>query len=475
MAELIAWRVSLLLFLLQFATRRSASSVSPRWLSELPRAWQYGETQEAAIAGVARCMHPEQSDNELFNGHWIDELDAAVSSTRNHRYSSQPQTSKRPLKTLVDTFGETVGTIAPWHRAAVITSGLDDVIYGSQDMDYPNSRCFTHNYSSDAVDDEHGCNLFKKSFSRLQGLQTCIVDALRADSSWLAYRRVAKGILAGRPIGSRAGVDNPRTISEEDLIPTSVHDISRKLGNCVADGTCVIFDAIRRADEIVKNVAYKDWTGGSREILDLHQEVARKIQETVTVPGTWRRPRRLPSIFGGKKRYALDTLPLLDRTVETIRDKCFFLDYPVPKHITEPLPEPVRVLKRSLPCWNMMYDQVEVAGFPEKPVSNAITMWSPELRPSHRGREQNLGGSPVLCGRAAIGMVAYHTAYRTQTYALTPLCVIDPVDVISWKGCMTADYYNCVCMEKCFVRALVDRMCELVDSCCTKFKYSEYV
>merc|ERR1719277_2483055 len=82
----------------------------------------------------------------------------------------------------------------PWHRAMVLDTDRSKQV--PQGMDYEDSRCFMFDYNatdSGNNGDPHGCGLFRRSFSRLKALRTCIVKELGASPTWTVFR-VAAGL-----------------------------------------------------------------------------------------------------------------------------------------------------------------------------------------------------------------------------------------------------------------------------------------
>merc|ERR1719160_1198293 len=88
---------------------------------------------------------------------------------------------------------------------------------------WPDSACFRYNYTAlSGEPDLAGCRAFRKTFEPLANLRACIVPKLRADSKWRSHRST---------------------------------QWSKWCRNGFPD--CEDYDTLRRAEEIIKSVAFK--------------------------------------------------------------------------------------------------------------------------------------------------------------------------------------------------------------------------
>jgi len=391
---------------------------------ELPKdegAWKHSETRKVAYEEIGRCYDPGRDwDVSTAEGEaaWEAPLKSAVQSARGLPEMPHAQALKRPI----NRYAQKVGPLAqllPWHRAVGLTSQRRTEAPPGQFM--ADSHCFLFDYESfrEGDPDPHGCGFFRRSFQPLQQLRQCIVKKLEADPAWQAYTATAGRILGALRDHSRV-TDNPAVLDEEE----------RTIAQASVD---VAFDSIRRADEIVKTVAFKPWeamTAGEAAKL-----VEQKISKTVVTTSK--------------------TAVLGKETVEAIRKECFL----VSGEDAAALPERTVTLKRALPCYELMWDQVEVAGAPEQPMSNAITMWDKSL--VEPARVEMDYDTPPVCARAAVALVVEKQKRAPERYSSTSCIAKAP----SWKDCMAPKNFNCICFQMCWRRAL-ERVCEVEPGCC---------
>ncbi|CAK0835097.1 unnamed protein product [Prorocentrum cordatum] len=283
------------------------------------------------------------------------------------------------------------------------------------------SHCFLFDYQGfkEGDPDPHGCGFFRRSFQPLQQLRRCVVEKLEADPDWRAYNATASRIFAARRDGSRK-VDNPAVVDEEERV--------------MAEASInVALDSIRRADEIIKSVSFKPWeamtTGEAAKVVEA------KISKTIITTST--------------------TTVLKQETVQSIRTECFL----VAGEATAALPERTATLKRALPCYQLMWDQIEVAGAPEQPMSNAVTMWDKSL--IDLGHVEKDYDTPPVCARAAVALVAEKQKRAPGGYSAANCLTSAP----RWKDCTAPTSFNCICFQYCWRRAL-ERMCEIEPACC---------
>lgn len=199
-----------------------------------------------------------------------------------------------------------------------------------------------------------------------------------------------------------------------------------------------VVDAYQRADEMVKYVAFKKWAHMNAGLIDL---VERKI-------GT--------SINGAE---------LEPEVVTSIRATCFKVtsdDYSL-------LPPAAQVLRRALPCLPLMWDSVEVGGHPHKPVSNAIATWDAGFK-SPPTVKADFPETPAVCGRVAMSLVLRPVVHARKGKYRATSCIHG---TMKWQDCLSLDYYNCICLEKCWVAAL-QRACELAPGCCANTDKAVY-
>eukprot|EP00929_Paragymnodinium_shiwhaense_P068670 TRINITY_DN3457_c0_g2_i1.p1 TRINITY_DN3457_c0_g2~~TRINITY_DN3457_c0_g2_i1.p1 ORF type:complete len:429 (-),score=45.21 TRINITY_DN3457_c0_g2_i1:350-1636(-) len=380
-------------------------------------AWQYEATRQVIHENIGTCYDPQRpwSLQSLGAGQpaeWEAAFNEAVMRGRASG-TSHAQTLERRLQS----FGG-LSKILPYHRAVALTSNRDTLIPEGQYL--PDSHCFEFDYSSyrPGDPDPHGCAFFKKSFQPLQKMRRCIISKLNSSPTWLKYKAVADEIRADRKTGSMVG-ENTQVVGNDET--TWNVDVA------------VLFDSIRRADEMVKQVSFKDWQNWPSGVI---KEVERKIKRTVIT----------------KSRTSL----LEAETVTAIREECFL----VTADSIPDMPNGAEafMLKNAMPCYQLMWDQVEVAGAPELPTSNAATMWDPAMKhPSRLDKEHYV---PPICARAALSLVA-EKQKRGGKYSMFHCLFKCP----SWETCMAPKAFNCICLACCWQAAL-RRMCELNAGCC---------
>jgi len=374
------------------------------------------ETRRLARTELASCIDPIAEPSLVGPTPWLDELQAAVEEAASGRDGSSPHSQSiwRPL----DGFAEAAVGIPtgnylsdkrlPYHRPMALTSNRSESV--APGMDYEDSRCFLFDYDAEpgSIPDPHGCGLFRRSFSRLKALRQCIVGELESSEKWLQYRRLASG---GEPA------------EDEVEIAKQIREVIGRYINPT------ILDANSRADEMVKYVAFKDWSSLESGIIGL---VNRKIAETIS-------------------EFALEP-----QTVDQVRVKCFMVE----EDSYSTLHGEAKVLKRALPCQSLMWDTTEVSGLPHKPMSNGPSNYDQRLRAPASVRA-DFTETPPVCGRIAVALMQRPITRAAKGYSPTT-CL---VGMMSWKGCMSLSTFNCICAEKCWVSAL-KQACHLGTGCC---------
>lgn len=311
------------------------------------------------------------------------------------------QVLKQPLKMLGP-----VRTLAPYHRSVALTS--DRQMHVPEGQSYADSHCFTFDYNDSQVADRHGCWFFRRSFRRLQTLRRCILAELDASSAWRKYVEIAGKMKAGNMDGNETLVDGDGAATEM--------------------GKSRPFDSIRRADEIIKSVAFKSWETWDEGI---KREIEKKISKTVITK---------------TKKGVLEPA-----RITSIRHSCFLVD----SDGADDLSAEAVILKRSLPCYQLMWDQIEVSGGPHQPTSNAITGID------RRTRVEKDYVVPPVCARAAMSLVAEKQKRAPKGYSAKSCTMNCP----SWKSCTAPKHFNCICLACCWQKAL-RRICEINSGCC---------
>eukprot|EP00930_Biecheleria_cincta_P027622 TRINITY_DN19373_c0_g1_i1.p1 TRINITY_DN19373_c0_g1~~TRINITY_DN19373_c0_g1_i1.p1 ORF type:complete len:419 (+),score=64.83 TRINITY_DN19373_c0_g1_i1:46-1302(+) len=386
-------------------------------------AWGDEETKQLVYEQIGRCRDP--GNRWTWNGQaeaeWEPAFGEAVKQARADPNGPHAQTLQRPLKS---TFGF-LASFLPYHAALQLTT--DRMKKVSEGQFSPDSHCFAFDYKnfSPGDADPHGCGFFKKSFQPLQKLRQCITHKLESSINWKAYKAVANKIRAAERDGRK------------DRIDLSIRDDN---GATIANATGkweVAYDSIRRADEMVKSVSFKDWQ--ELDMKSIKKEVQRKIKTTVTT---------------NTKQSVLD-----DDTIAAIRRDCFLISDDV--SADNQIPRELATLKNAMPCYDLMWDQVEVPGAPQQPFVNAINMWEPPLLSTTTVKQEHY--VPPVCARAAVALVADRQKRAPGKYkalSCTHKCR-------SWRSCMHPSHFNCICFACCFQNAL-RRLCEIDDGCCDK-------
>jgi len=398
---------------------KGVSSVFPRDTED----WERVETHQVVFEEIGRCYDPDVDwsgvTHPVEDVPWENDFDKAVKASRLlSEQMPHSQLLHRPLTTAVKKVG-LFARMLPHHQAVSLTTDRLKIVPEGQS--WADSHCFAFDYSKDNVEDPHGCGFFRKSFQPLQKLRRCILERLDKSSEWKAYAAMSRNVVAGRSKAARE-VDNPLEVEDydEDLL----------------NGTDIVkytFDGIRRADEMIKYVAFKDWQSIGTGIIN---EVERKIAETIIT--------------------ADDSALLEEEIVSNIRSDCFL----VKADTWEGISQPAKSLKRSLPCYQLMWDQVEVSGGREKPLSNAITMWDESLR--YPSQTLTDFATPPVCSRAAVALIAERTKNAPEKFSNTA-CLTKGEK--SWYKCLHPRHFNCICFGHCYKRAL-EKMCEVNSGCC---------
>lgn len=401
-------------------------------------AWKYNMTHWLAREQLGKCINPELPHDSLA---WLEELRLAASNAKPvHEFNAQ--TWYRPL---YRTFGS-VAFHLPYHRAVILTSGRHtDVSEGS---DYPGARCHDFDYSAPAgsIPDPHGCGLFRRSFSRLQKLRTCATAALGKSPKWAAYRQMAKMIRANRAPHSR-DVASPDEIQAGDFVDDP--DFREVVRACARSHKCVLMDASRRVDEMIKYLSFQDWASKGRP---WRTWVEGKVRYTASIF----REKDAEGDLGAKH------LGIEKEVVDDIVENCFGVPPGADGMTYDELPRETRLLERSLSCNAIMLDQVEVPGAPQPPVVDAATMWDDSLLNPAILLYDLKSTSPV-CGRAAAAMAVFGQTHAKQGYSVTQCMTGLPYK--PWRDCMGEGGFNCICFEMCW-RGALRRLCDLAQGCC---------
>mmetsp|Transcript_7071 Transcript_7071/g.11399 ORF Transcript_7071/g.11399 Transcript_7071/m.11399 type:complete len:430 (+) Transcript_7071:62-1351(+) len=385
-----------------------------------PHDWESTpETSQVVYQEIGRCYDPDGDWSTPLPESipWAADFNAAVEATHGLGDTMpNAQVLSRPLTTLVKKMGSWA-KVMPWHSAAAITNDrMTDV---GENQFYADSHCFRFDYTQAGIEDPHGCGFFRKSFQPLQALRQCVLGKLEQSANWKVYEKISKRVVAKRRGGVR-DVENPMELDDDE----------EKFFEGIAKFT---FDGIRRVDEMIKYASSADW-----EALDdgLIAKLESQISKTIITK---------------------DNQALLEKDiVSSIRKDCFSVE----KDTWAELSGPAKTLKRAMPCYQLMWDQIEVSGGAEEPFSNGIAMFDPSLR---YGSEVTYDiKSPPVCARAAVALIADRTKSAPRGYNLKACLVKDGK---SWPKCLRPNSYNCICFTHCFRRAL-EKMCEFNAGCC---------
>lgn len=407
--------------------------------SRLPHngAWKYDKTHWLAREQLGKCIHPEL---EYENLTWLDELrDASSKARQTQEFHSQSW--DRPLTSI---FGK-IADYLPHHRAIILTSGRYTRKDIPEGLDYPGSRCYDFDYDAPAnsIPDPHGCSLFRHSFSRLKKLRTCVVGALEKSPRWLAYRQMVRTILARRTPNS-TNVENPDAIQIGDEI---VDEELQNIGTaCRSNSKCVLVDAFRRVDEMIKYLNFQSWVTQKKP---LRTWVESKVRYTASI---YNEGADQPKQLG-----------IEQDVVDTIVESCFGVPKDADSMTYDQLPKETKLLERSLSCNAIMLDQIHVPGAPQPPVTDAVTMWDPLL--ANKGKLLfDLKSTTPVCGRAAAAMAIYGQTHSKKGYTIKE-CTMGTSEDKPWKECADVSGFNCICLELCWRKAL-QRVCDIAPSCC---------
>jgi len=364
------------------------------------------------------------------------------------------------------------------HRAVVLTTQRNTAVPKDTDLDYPLPKCYQFKYDSvpGSVPDPNGCRVFQRSFSKLKTLKQCIVGKLHGSPMWRAYRQVVRQIRAGRSDGS-SYASSPAALTVDDL--TKLRDHMRRtkqekhyfeflddFQKCAESSNCVLLDAVRRADEMIKYLSFKDWSSVDKP---LKQWVADKVQYSASVYHE-AAPIGIPLkrwvegfIWKPKVTRNQDLEP---EVIDGIVRDCFG----VSGDSYGELPDHVQHLERSLVCNPLMMDSLEVPGAPEPPLVDASTMWDKTL--GAQGMiKWDLQNTPPVCGRAAAMLAGWPQIHASNGYAVRR-CMTE--ESRRWSKCAVSEHFNCICFEQCW-RAALRRVCELTaGECCGDFDQLEY-
>jgi len=316
-----------------------------------------------------------------------------------------------------------------WHRAIGLTSRLTEHVPHGEFL--PDSRCFEFDYDDKSALDPDGCRLFRASFHRIQRLHRCIQGKLRASVAWTRTKLFADVVRMRRALVQSQ--ENASSVSQ-DLVTMHDKGWNETMSKCAEkEWKCKVFDLLRRTDEIIKNVGFQDWAR-LKPGQSLASFIDRKIMATVaTTPA------------------GSDLEP---EVVAAIRSDCFL----VTEQAWEKLSEEARTLKQALPCMDAMWDSLEVAAAPERPLSNAAANWD-EVRGYAVSFKSNFSEVPSVCARAAAMLVTEQTKLAPKGYGVVPIW--NP----RWSWCLRPDVFNCISFARCWEQAL-DRVCELNEACC---------
>ena len=110
----------------------------------------------------------------------------------------------------------------------------------------------TTGYEDTTSPDANGCRFFAASFTRVKQVHRCIERKLSDSASWqrsLLFGRTLRRKITAQYSGETVAVDaEPVPLDrEEDAL----------LRRCLKSG-CKTYDTLRRADEIIKSVSFKD-------------------------------------------------------------------------------------------------------------------------------------------------------------------------------------------------------------------------
>lgn len=358
---------------------------------------------------------------------WEAAFAKQVELVRNSTVADLPhaQTLQRPVNAFVKMLGPLSGLAfaLPEHGAVALTNQRSDFIPEGQT--YADSHCFQFDYAGfkEGDADPHGCGFFRKSFQPLKELRQCIIGKLQGSPAWSAYRRISNRIHSKRKDNSKV-VDDPLAVDAEE------EEEERKLSG--SDRLVkMTFDDIRRADEIIKSVSSEAWAA------EVVEHVESKIAQTIITR---------------------DHDSVMEKDVVTsIREDCFHVEAAA---TLATLKASALTLRRALPCQFMMWDQVEVAGEPDKPLSNAITMWDDKLK--YKGRVKIEHDTPPVCARAALSLISEQTRHAPEGYKMQGCSMSGSK---SWQKCLHPNSYNCICFYLCWGRAL-EQLCTINPSCC---------
>lgn len=369
--------------------------------------WLTGEKEEdlAELAlRVGACLDPDAPEAALAGMKTLGQISEDARAGRAAGFSAQLLSTPIDLKMS----GVQLGKAIPHLIAGLAPMGEQVSQTADNPQGVPDAACFTHPYSaSQGTPDPFGCRTFRKSFEPVAELRACIVPKLKADAKWQAHRTKAKAVKNGT--SSKAGA----TWSEW----------------CTAAfPDCEDYDTLRRAEDIIKGVAFKELPGDAGEY---HVHFVRKA---------------------GSSKVLEEGAELEEKTAEAIANECFKASDP----------EAAQDLWKRSQCLPLMYNSLEWGAMG---IFDAAVKY---YNPPHANNDQpkvvkTHQGVPPVCARLAAGLIA-------QPFEHTRFGIIanwrNAARQWTWhEHCLHPKKGNCRLFATCWQKA-IKRVCALEDSCC---------
>eukprot|EP00746_Dinoflagellata_sp_MGD_P146624 gnl/MRDRNA2_/MRDRNA2_79069_c0_seq1.p1 gnl/MRDRNA2_/MRDRNA2_79069_c0~~gnl/MRDRNA2_/MRDRNA2_79069_c0_seq1.p1 ORF type:complete len:464 (-),score=80.00 gnl/MRDRNA2_/MRDRNA2_79069_c0_seq1:392-1783(-) len=299
------------------------------------------------------------------------------------------------------------------------------------------SDCFKIDYNeANPGKDPTGCRVFKKSFSPLKDLRTCIVDKLNKDAVW-QKRFDAKAIFKD---GNFSGTwEEWCAHAIWGYTPAPLQGLSSAVYLCSLGAS-----TLSRAEEMIKFVLFSPLKAEEGENPTMEyaiKQLERKILKTTYLPG------------GKESKGTLEPA-----TTKAIMSECF--------EVVEKEPDLTFSKFKSLQkigiCLPLMFDKVESQGFG---IQNAAPKFAQEESFSKLSlqRLSYFDKIPTVCGRLALASIP---KVQSARYFIGDANTLKNQDRNpKWSSCTGVKQANCRRVYFCWEKAL-KKLCALQKQCC---------
>jgi len=405
----------------------STTSTSPMAMPP-PSVAEASAYQQLTLVEVYKCWKPSEDPNFNYEDN-LATVQQEMLGELNAGASPQSPFSPAWMKSALQSFGS-AGKVLPNHAFA-------NLLHGYERQASP-SVCLDIDLAEENTPDDYGCSFFRRSFTPLRQMHTCIQQVLSNDRYFQLWQM----------IGGQRSDDAKTFIGLHQDLGVSEDDVDREIesfATCKQKWWCVEMSATDRSFEILKRVAFKAWGELGYDEAKVVADVIKKIVLTRSAPECEGQRRTL--VEEAKEKGPPRQINVLEEaSVDTIV-QCLGLPKNGMAESGKQVEGPVIVNKQAASCLAVAYDTVEVPGPPIQP------LYFTNQEAFQAGRVNDLYSEKhPICGRiavAAMNKIFTAAAYPKGLKAFK-LIYLSVVPMHKLSDCLARRHATCRTFAYCW-------------------------